>query len=147
MNLIELPGTLAKRVGCLIRPVIQPNGAADEGMGSRLLDLPSRWQPILTQLADWKNNPQQVADEGVLAPPAELVKCAEDVAEALCTQCVEPPGQLLTNGDGGIVFRWRLPGRTWSVEMDVDGSIESSLMAGSSLLWRHCIHEHPAKAS
>jgi hypothetical protein len=147
MNLIELPGTLAERVSCLIRPVVPLNDVADEATGSRNPNLLSRWQPVLTRLADWKSNPQQVADEGVFAPPVELVKCAEDVAEALCTQCVEPPDQVLTNGDGGIVFRWRLPGRTWSVEMDVDGSIESSLMAGSSLLWRHSIHEHPAKAS
>jgi len=60
---------------------------------------------------------------------------------------VEPPDALLTNGDGGVVFRWRLPGRTWSIELDVDGSIESSLMADSKLLWRHSIHGDPVEMS
>jgi hypothetical protein len=143
MKLVELPDTLAEKVGYLIRPVVQANDAGHDRNESR--DLQSRWQPVFEQLASWREDPGQVSDEGVLTPPNALVARAEDVAETLCTQGVEPPDNLLTNGDGGVVFRWRPAGRTWSIEMDVDGSIESSLMAGSKLLWRHSIHEHPAE--
>ena len=77
----------------------------------------------MTQLAHWKSNPDQLEDEGVLVPTAALVGVAEDVAEVLCDNAVDPPDVLLPNGDGGIVLRWRLPSRTWSIEMDADGSI------------------------
>ena len=100
MKLVELPGTLAERVGCLIRPILEPSRAADDRGEAASRDLQSRWHIVSAQLAGWKSNPDQVADEGV---------------------------------------RWRLPGRTWSIELDVDGSIESSLMAGTRLLWRHSI--------
>ncbi|HUG70893.1 MAG TPA: hypothetical protein VMM76_24305 [Pirellulaceae bacterium] len=147
MKLIELPDTLAERVAWLIRPVVQPHHGVDDRNETAGLDLQSEWHTVLAQLADWKSNPDEVADEGVLAPPAALVACAEHVAETLCNNGVQPPDTLVTNSDGGIVFRWRLPGRTWSIEIDIDGSIESSLLAGSRLLWRHSIHEHSAEAS
>jgi hypothetical protein len=86
-------------------------------------------------------------DEGVVSPSRELVEVAEDVAEALRAYGVDPPDILVTNGDGGIVMRWRLSDRTWSIELDVDGSIESSLMAGRRLLWRHSIHQDAAQKS
>lgn len=147
MKLTEFPDTLAEKVGCLIQPIVQPNYAADNRNESQDADLPSRWQPKLAQIAAWKSNPDRVADEGVLAPRVGLLASAEDVAHALCAHGVEPPDHVLTNGDGGVVFRWRLAGRTWSIEMDVDGSIESSLMVGGRLLWRHSLHEHSAEAS
>lgn len=147
MKLIELPDTLADRIGCLIRPVLQPNHVPEDRKDTAGSDLQSRWQTVMAQLANWKSNPDQLRDEGVLAPTAALVAVAEDVAEALCRHAVDPPNNLLTNGDGGIVLRWRLPDRTWSIEMDVDGSIESSLLAGTQLLWRHSIHQNATKAS
>ena len=147
MKSIELPDTLADRIGCLIRPVLQPDHIPEDRKDLVGSDLRSRWQTVMTQLANWKSNPDQLEDEGVLAPTAALVAVVEDVAEVLCDHAVDPPDTLLTNGDGGIVLRWRLPGRTWAIELDVDGSIESSLLAGSQLLWRHSIHQDAAKAS
>ncbi len=147
MKLIELPDTLADRIACLIRPVLQPNHIPEDRKDLAGSDLQSRWQTVMTQLANWKSNPDQLEDEGVLAPTAALVAVVEDVAEVLCGYAVDPPDTLLTNGDGGIVLRWRLPGRTWSIEMDVNGSIESSLFAGSQLLWRHSMHQDAATAS
>jgi hypothetical protein len=147
MQLIQLPDTLADRIDCLIRPVFQPDHIPEDRKNLVGSDLESRWQTVMTQLAIWKSNPDQLEDEGVLAPTVALVAAAEDVAEILCGDAVDPPDTLLTNGDGGIVLRWRLPGRTWSIELDVDGSIESSLLAGSQLLWRHSIHQDAAKAS
>jgi hypothetical protein len=148
MKLGELPTTVAEKVFCLIQPVV-PSAAENDWNRARNAGLRSRWEPALAQLRDWKNNPDEVADEGVLAPSATLLASAEDVAEALCTHDIEPPDQILPNGDGGVVFRWRSDGRTWSIEMDVDGSIESLLMVGGRLLWRHSIHgipEQPAQA-
>ncbi len=146
MRLVELPDTLAERITCLIQPVLQPDRAADLLEAGRA-DLRSRWQVVLAQLADWKSDSGQLEDEGVVAPTSALLSFAEDVAEVLCANSVEPPDNLLTNGDGGVVFRWRLSGRTWSIELDSDGTIESSLMAGSRLLWRHSLHEHAADST
>jgi hypothetical protein len=129
MNLIELPDTLAERVGCLIRPVLRPNHTLESRTEHDGLALQGRWQAVTSQLEGWKHNPDQLEDEGVVPPSRELVEAAEGVAEALSGHGVDRPDTLVTNGDGGIVMRWRLPGRTWSIELDADGSIESSLMA------------------
>ncbi len=147
MKLAELPDTLAEKVGCLIRPILPPDPTAHGRKVAAVPGAQSRWRALFGQLADWRSAPDQVADEGVVPPPQPLVACAEDVAEALFAAGVEPPDNLLTNGDGGVVFRWRLPGRTWSIELDVDGSVESSLMCGSRLLWRHSIHPAPTGVS
>lgn len=147
MDLVELPETFAEKIGCLIQPILPSKQAANDSEAGAGGNLQGRWQQVLAQLADWKVNPEQMADEGVLPPPSALVASAEDVAKVLCSSDVEPPDTLLTNGDGGVVFRWRTPGQTWSIELDVDGSIESSLMAGSNLLWRHSIHGKPVQLS
>jgi hypothetical protein len=144
MKLIELPDTLAERIGCLIQPVLRPDQTRRE---SADMDLQGKWQTVNSQLAGWKCDPDQLEDEGVRALSYELVEAAEEVAEALRGHGVDPPDTLVTNGDGGIVMRWRLSGRTWSIELDSDGSIESSLMVGSRLLWRHSIHQDAARAS
>jgi len=147
MKIIELPDTLAERIGCLIRPVLQPNHLSKDEKDIIDTDLRGRWQTVMLELAKWKSDPVQLEDEGVIAPTVALVAVAEDVADALCGYAVDPPDTLLTNGDGGIVLRWRLPDRTWSIEIDVDGSIESSLFTSSQLLWRHSIHQDVTKAT
>jgi hypothetical protein len=147
MNLIELPDTPAARIECLIRPVLRPNHIPETRRPTAGIDLHSEWQAVASHLAGWMRNLYELEDEAVLAPTRELVEAAQDVAEALAGYGVDPPNTLVTNGDGGIVMRWRLPGRTWSIELDTDGSIESSLMAGSRLLWRHSIHQATAPES
>ena len=145
MQLAELPDKLTERIGCLIQPVLPTHQTRDHC--PHVSELRGRWQPIKLQLAGWKSNPDQLEDEGVVAPTREIVALAEDVAEALCGHGVDPPDTVLNNGDGGIVMRWRLLGRTWSIELDLDGSIESSLLVSNRLLWRHSIHQNAAQKS
>ena len=54
---------------------------------------------------------------------------------------VEAPQHVVPNGDGGIVFRLRSGPQVLSLELDGDGSVESYLLRGGKLVWRHALHE------
>ena len=73
-----------------------------------------------------------------------MVHLAINVAKVLRDQNVESPDRVVPNGDGGIVFRWRSGNFTWSLELDADGSLETSLMDHDSLLCRHSLHTEPS---
>ena len=143
MNLLEMPHTLSEKVERLLQPILaadglsRPNGAGEE----------AAWQAVLEQLADWRRAPQQLADEGVEPPTAALFEAAGTVGEMLSNGGVEPPDTLVTNGDGGIVFRWRPDQRVWTIELDSDGSIESSLMLHGKLVWRHSLYDNPVEVA
>jgi hypothetical protein len=141
MELVELPDTLAEKIECLIRPILQAYPAETSRQSAATSDSQVQWQTVTAQLEKWKSDPDAVADEGVLPPSATLLACAQDVAGVLRGAGVDAPDTLMTNGDGGVVFRWQLHGRTWSIEMDVDGSVESSLIGDGALLWRHSLYE------
>jgi hypothetical protein len=143
MKLLELPQTLSEKIERLLQPILAANGLT----GPSGADEKSAWQTVVQQLVEWKRDPQQLADEGVEPPTAGLLEAAGTVAEMLCSGGVEPPDTLVTNGDGGIVFRWRSGQRTWTIELDSDGSIESSLMLGGKLVWRHSLHDNPAEVA
>jgi hypothetical protein len=143
MKLLELPQTLSEKIERLLQPIL----AADGLTGPSGADERAAWQIVVHQLADWRRDPRGLADEGVEPPTARLIEAAAAVAEMLCNGGVESPDTLVTNGDGGIVFRWRSGQRTWTIELDSDGSIESSLMLGGKLVWRHSLHDSPAEVA
>jgi len=143
MNLLEMPHTLSEKIERLLQPILAADGLSrPSGAGEK-----AAWQAVLKQLADWRRDPQQLADEGVEPPTAGLLEAAGTVAEMLCSSSVEPPDTLVTNGDGGIVFRWRPGQRVWTIELDSDGSIESSLMVHGKLVWRHSLHDNPVEVA
>jgi hypothetical protein len=137
MRLLELPQTLSEEIERLLQPIL----AADGLTRSSGADEEAAWRAVVAQLTDWRRDPQQLADDGVEPPTAGLLEAAGTVAEVLLNTGVEPPNTLITNGDGGIVFRWRSDERVWTIELDSDGSIESSLMLNGRLVWRHSLHE------
>ena len=141
MILLELPQTLSEKIERLLQPILAVDGFARPGGPEEK----AAWQAVLERLADWRRDPQQLADEGVEPPTEGLLEAAGTVADVLGNTGVEPPDTLVTNGDGGIVFRWRSGQSTWAIELDSDGSVESSLMLRDRLVWRHSLHESPAE--
>jgi len=69
-----------------------------------------------------------------------MLRLAMDVAAVLRDRNVEAPDRVIPNGDGGIVFRWRSCDFTWSLELEADGSMETSLMEENRLVCRHSLH-------
>jgi hypothetical protein len=99
------------------------------------------WHELISQqLASWSRDPEQLGDDGVVAPTVGIIALAIDTARALRDQRVESPDRVVPNGDGGIVFRWRSGDLTWSLELDTDGSMETSLVDRDSLVCRHSLH-------
>ena len=72
-----------------------------------------------------------------LAARAQL---AMDVATVMRDGKIEAPDRIVPNGDGGLVFRWHSGEFTWSLELDVDGSMETTLMEEHTLVCRHSLH-------
>jgi hypothetical protein len=95
------------------------------------------WEGTLAHLTDWALEPTQLEDEGVEAPTRETVGLALAAAEALRDLGMDAPTTVVPTGDGGIVFRWRSGGNTWTVEVDEDGCIESCVLAEGRLASRH----------
>ncbi|MBC8872773.1 MAG: hypothetical protein H8E44_25350 [Planctomycetes bacterium] len=143
MNLLEMPHTLSEKIERLLQPILDADGLTRPSGA----DEKAAWQAVLEQLADWRRDPQQLADEGVEPPTAALLEATGAVGEMLSNGGVEPPDTLITNGDGGIAFRWRSGQRAWTIELDSDGSIESSLMVHGKLVWRHSLHDNPIEVA
>ena len=74
-----------------------------------------------------------------------MLRLAMDVAAVLRDRNVEAPDRVIPNGDGGIVFRWRSCDFTWSLELEADGSMETSLMEEDRLVCRHSLHAPAAR--
>ncbi len=137
MKLLELPHTLSEKISRLLLP-IRAAEPATTPLGPERQD---RWRMVLEQLGRWKSDPSQLEDEDVEAPTSQVLVASVAVAEALRDTGVEPPDAVVPNGDGGLVFRWRMAQRAWSIELEGDGTIESYLMHQGKLVWRHSLHE------
>lgn len=136
MPVLEVPRTLPERIEYLLHPVVEletphaPLSQANAGA----------WQERIEQLAAWARDPQQLSDEDIVAPSGRMIQLAMDVAAVMRDRNVEASDRVVPNGDGGIVFRWRSRDFTWSLELDADGSMETSLMEDNKLVCRHCLH-------
>ena len=137
MKLLELPRKLPEKIDRLLRPILEARSAH----GRFADDAEDAWRTVLDQFADWQRDPDQLADEGVEAPTSDVLAVANEVAEVLRDTGVEAPQHVVPNGDGGIVFRWRSGPQVLSLELDGDGSVESYLLRGGKLVWRHALHE------
>ncbi len=86
-----------------------------------------------------------MSDEGIEGPSIATIRLAEKTARVLRDCNVEVPDRVVPNGDGGIVFRWRSGDFTWSLDLDADGSLETSLVERENLLCRHSLHAEPGR--
>ena len=137
MKLLETPTTLSEKVRYLTEGIVQGDS----------LETPldpehqATWQRVLNTLAVWKQDPHELEDEGVEAPVPSAVSLASAVASLMRSRQIEPPGTVVPNGDGGLVFRWRRGETAWTMEFESDGSIDSFLVRSGKLICRHSLHD------
>ena len=137
MKVLEFPQTLAERIDYLLQAVVARPTTRDTLPEAEI----AAWQELMDeQFSSWAKDPEQLSDDGIEAPSVAMVQLAMSIARVLRDQNVEAPDRVVPNGDGGIVFRWRSGDFTWSLELDVDGSLETSLMEQDDLLCRHSLH-------
>lgn len=136
MPVLEVPQTLPERIAYLLHPVMELETAHAPLSETHAV----AWQELIVQLSAWARDPQQLSDEDIEAPSGRMLQLAMDVAAVMRDRNVEAPDRMVPNGDGGMVFRWRSREFTWSLELDVDGSMETSLMEENKLVSRHCLH-------
>ena len=136
MPVLEVPQTLPERIDYLLHPVVDLETGHAPISGTDAV----AWQEVIEQLAAWARDPEQLSDEGIEAPSDRMLRLALDVVAVLRERNVESPDRVIPNGDGGIVFRWRSRDFTWSLELDADGSMETSLMEEDRLVCRHSLH-------
>ena len=142
MKVLDFPQTLPERIDYLLQPVVTRSASREVLPEAEV----KAWQELMDgQLSSWARDPEQLSDDGIEAPCVGTVQLAMSIARVLRDQNVEPPDRVVPNGDGGIVFRWRSGNFTWSLELDADGSLESSLMEHDNLLCRHSLHTEPGR--
>jgi hypothetical protein len=136
MPVLEVPQTLPERIEYLLHPVVDFETAHAPLSETHAV----AWQERLDQLSAWSRDPEQLSDEAIEAPSRHMLGLAMDVAAVLRDRNIEAPDRMIPNGDGGIVFRWRSCDFTWSLELEADGSMETSLMEENKLVCRHTLH-------
>ena len=140
MKVLEFPRTLPERIDYLLQPV---------GMRPTERELLSEaeiaaWRELVDEkFLLWASHPEQLSDDGLVAPTVGNIQLAMNIAIVLRDQRIEAPDRVIPNGDGGIVFRWRSGDFTWTLELDADGALETSLMENDNLLCRHSLHTGP----
>lgn len=95
------------------------------------------WQKLIDKhLTEWLRDPELVADEGVDPPSTTILRLAIDYAERFRDDGFPPPGNVVPDPDGGIVFERRHNGTREVFHFWDDGSIEYALFSGGRLVQR-----------
>lgn len=142
MKLLDFPETLPEKIEYLLQPLLTLQAARVPLSDAQR----AAWQEwIADHLSVWARDPQQLGDDGIEAPSGAMIRFAGDVAAVLRDRNVEPPERIVPDGDGGVVFRWRSGNFTWSLELDADGSMETSLVENCRLVSRHSVHGEPVR--
>jgi hypothetical protein len=136
MLALEVPQTLPDKISYLLHSVVELEAAHAPLSETHLI----AWQEVAKQLSAWARDPQQLGDDEIEPPSDRTIRLAIDVATVMRDRNVEVPDRIVPNGDGGLVFRWRSGNFTWSLELDVDGSMETTLMEEHELVCRHSLH-------
>ena len=142
MKVLDVPRSLPERVDYLLPPVVVRPGPRERELQAET----AAWRELIEgRLSSWAKDPGQLGDEGIQAPSASMVELAIDVLRVLRDQRVDAPDRVVPNGDGGIVFRWQSADVTWNLELDADGSMETSLLERDGLVSRHILHAKPVR--
>ena len=136
MSRLETPETTWSGVAT----VLQGNGVAQAG-SAHLMHNPEqerqRWQMMLDHwLREWAQDTSRLEDEGIIAPSAETIQLACQVAGELRDAGVPGPTRVAATGDGGIVFVRQVGRLLSTLEGDADGSIELTVFRDSRLVSR-----------
>ena len=135
MPVLEVPRSNRDRVRHLVRPLACSEWAPPS-LGTHEA---TAWDQVCRKLRAWEVDPAELDDDGVEPPTADTVRLALTAAGGLRENGVDAPGTVVPNGDGGISFRWRTGETTWTVEIEDDGAIESSLLFNGKLVSQHSL--------
>lgn len=133
MQVLDMPTAIADKVNQLLRPIIRPTPVANADRSAE------QWERVESQLVQWEQNPDELEDEGLEPPNPETVPLIRDVCQALRGISVDPPLRLVPNCDGGAVLEWRTAPFLWSVEVELDGTLELSVFRADRLVTRYRI--------
>ncbi len=133
MQIIDLPIAIQERVSHLLRPILKTGGQHETGHFS------TDWGRIEVQLQEWEQHRKTLDDDDLDLPSQATIQLIRDVCLALSQHAVDPPLRLVPNLDGGAAFEWRASPYLWSVEVERDGALESSVFREGRLVSRHRI--------
>ena len=133
MQIIDLPTAIQERVAHLLRPILKTGGQHENDRSS------SDWDRIERQLQEWEQHPKILEDDDLDPPSQTTIQLIRDVCHALSQHAVDPPLRLVPNLDGGAAFEWRASPYLWSVEVERNGALESSVFRDGRLVTRHRI--------
>lgn len=133
MQLLDTPTAIPEKVERLLRPIIKftPGESTDRS--------PVEWERLESQLVQWEQHPEALADDGLEPPDQGTVSLIREVCETLRAMAVEPPLRLIPNCEAGAVLEWRTAPFLWSIEVERDGSLELSVFRTGRLVTRHRI--------
>jgi len=133
MQVLDIPTELPEKIERLLRPVVK------SARGSAADDSPAEWERFESQLVQWEQHPDELADDGLEPPNQKTIPLIREVGYALRALAVEPPLRLIPNCEAGAVFEWRNPPFLWSIEVERDGTLELSVFRAGRLITRHRI--------
>ena len=122
---------------------VNTRAAGPETLSADLRDRESNrraWQEVIDKkLIEWGRDPSQLDDEMVIAPTRDVIRVAVELALALRDHDCPPPGRVIPDGDGGILFERTDGVHTETLEVLDDSSIEYAAFQGSRLMARRPI--------
>jgi hypothetical protein len=136
MKLLEVPVTVQERVQFLLQPIMADRlSAGNERLSDKHREA---WRAVIDErLKAWQQSPEELDEDGLEPPSAEIFPLVEEVALVLKEQGVDPPLRIVPNGEGGVMFEWRHPPFFWSLDVEKDGSMALSVFRNSRLVSRH----------
>jgi hypothetical protein len=120
--------------------VLESNGAAKRKSSHPSNDTEQerqRWQEVLDHwLMEWAQDPTRLEDEGIVAPAADIIQLASQIASDLRDAGVPGPHRVAATGDGGIVFVRQVGPLVSTLEIEANGSIELAVFRDARLVSR-----------
>lgn len=82
------------------------------------------WDKTLRQLKSWMGDQDNLADEDLVPPSDETIEQATKLVKRLRDSSFVSPMAVVPDGEGGIMFEWRILNVFKSLEVSADGTVE-----------------------
>ncbi|HEX4130248.1 MAG TPA: hypothetical protein VHZ24_09405 [Pirellulales bacterium] len=97
----------------------------------------ARWQELIdTMLITWLRNPDLLADDGAEAPDPRIIRLSIDFAERYRDEDRPAPDRIVSDPNGGIIFRRRDGAMSEIVHIWDDGAVEYQRLEGNTIVKR-----------
>ena len=137
MTLVEEYTTTSDNVA----RIVQSGVAGEDALASTLANAgreKERWGAVIETLSRWRENADDLRDDGIVPPTPQLIDYACDFASA-CREDGPAPTHVAPAGDGGIVFEQGDPSLYHVLTFHPDGAIEATTFSNFQLIDRECI--------